>query len=178
MSAPILPKLSQINASYNPVEDRIQLNIALSDESEFRFLVTRRMLPLLWQMLEKVVESCSQARTEIDPLLRESVAELVQMNALNNADFETAYKSGTNFPLGETPILVAKLTLKTDNPALPELSLLPEHGRGLTLNLDDNLTHIIANLLEQATSSAEWKLTLPPLTPLPGAAVGSGKHLH
>jgi hypothetical protein len=174
MSKP--PQLEQFSASYDSGQDRLLLRIRTNEDAEFRFWITRRYLALLWPILMKMAEAFS-ARKSTDPLTRNTLAELAHGQAVGNADFGSQYKDGSLFPLGEEPVLLARITVKPLANDIQTLTLLPQQGQGINLDLDERLVHILARLLQQTAATAEWGLTLdvttgsgPTAEPLQAAA--------
>ncbi len=174
------PRLEQFNASYDALQDRIQLKIRASDEAEYRFLITRRFLSLLWPLLMKMAENFSARNAPDDPLTRSTLAEMAHGNAVNQADFSSEYKEGSQFPLGVEPVLLAKISLRPLTGNTQTLILLPIQGQGINLNLDEKLVHVLARLLQQTATATDWalKLDVPSvLTATTGNAVATGPRL-
>ncbi len=174
------PRLEQFNAAYDALLDRILLRIRTSDGAEYRFWITRRFLSLLWPVLIKMADGFS-ARKSADPLTRSTLAELAHGAAVGQADFSSQYQDGTLFPLGEEPVLLARISLKAPGKDTQTIMLLPNQGNGINLDLDENLVHILARLLQQTATAAEWGLKLdisPGATPSDPAAVGAPRLLH
>jgi hypothetical protein len=144
------------------------LRIRSSDDAEFRFWITRRYLTLLWPILMKMAEDFS-ARKTTDPLTRNTLAELAHGQAVGNADFTSQYKNGSLFPLGEEPILLARITTRPMAGDAQTLTLLPQQGQGINLDLNEKLVHVLARLLQQAAAAAEWGLRLD-VSAAPGTA--------
>ena len=153
------PQLEQFSASYDAEQDRLLLRIRSSDDAEYRLWLTRRYLALLWPILMKMAEDFS-ARKTTDPLTRNTLAELAHGEAVGKADFASQYKKGSLFPLGEQPILLARISVKPLQGNTQTLTLLPQQGQGINLDLDERLVHVLARLLQQAATTAEWGLKL------------------
>ena len=163
------PQLEQFSASYDAVQDRLLLRIRSSDDAEFRFWITRRYLALLWPLLMKMADAFSGRKAPGDPLTRNALAELAHGEAVNKADFGSAYRDGSLYPLGEEPILLGRVTVKPLQGNTQTLTLLPQDGQGINLDLDEKLVHVLARLLQQAAVAAEWALNLD-ISPGTGAA--------
>lgn len=180
MSLPIEgpPRLEQFNAAYDAMQDRILMRIRTSDGAEYRFWITRRYLALLWPLLMKMADGFS-ARKSADPLTRSTLAELAHGEAVGQADFASQYQEGTLFPLGPEPVLLARISLRPLSGETQTLVLLPQDGHGINLDLDEKLVHILARLLQQAATAAEWglKLDVTPGTPAT-APTTSPRRLH
>ncbi len=146
------------------------LRVRSSDDAEFRFAITRRYLVLLWPMLMKMADAFS-ARKSADPLTRNTLAELAHGDAVNKADFASAYRDGLTFPLGEEAILLARISIVAGTGSTQTLSLLPQNGQGINLELDEKLVHVLARLLQEAANAAEWGLDLR-ITPGSTAVAG------
>ena len=159
-AASAAPRLHQVNASYDPVEDRIRFATTTSVGQEFRFWITRRYLGLLWQALNHITAQFAQQRAPDDPLLRSALSGFAEAKAMNNADMATPYADGTDFPLGEEPLLLSNITISPGPSGQQYLRLTPERGQGIDLALNEELTHVIANLLLQAAVAAQWGLEL------------------
>ena len=157
--------LHQINASFDPLQDRILFSVSTQDGTEFRFWITRRYLLLMWGMLGRLATQFADARAKGDPLAREALSELAHHEAHRDANFGTAYAGGRNHPLGEDPVLLARISLKQDQAGRTTLSLHPEQGPGADIGVDERITHLIAGLLQKTAITAQWQITLAPLTP-------------
>ena len=153
------PQLEQFSASYDAAQDRLLLRIRSSDDAEFRFWITRRYLALLWPLLMRMADEFS-ARKAADPLTRSTLAELAHGEAVNKADFGSAYRDGSLYPLGEEPVLLGRVTVKPLRGNTQILMLLPQKGQGINLDLDEKLVHVLARLLQQAAVAADWGLKL------------------
>jgi hypothetical protein len=174
------PRLEQFNAAYDAMQDRVLLRIRTSDGAEYRFWITRRYLSLLWPMLMKMADGFS-ARKSGGPIARSTLAELAHGEAVNQADFSSQYQEGSLYPLGPDPVLLARISLKPLAGETQTLVLLPGQGHGINLDLDEKLVHIIARLLQQAATAAEWGLRLEVTPGMPGtdAATAAGpRRLH
>lgn len=158
MSKP--PRLEQFSASYISEQDRLLLRVRSSDDAEYRFWITRRYLALLWPLLMKMADAFSSRKAPGDPLTRNTLAELAHGEAVSKADFGSAYRDGVLFPLGEEPVLLARITVKPLAGDTQTLTLLPQQGQGINLELDEKLVHILARLLQEAAAAADWGLNL------------------
>lgn len=154
------PQLEQFSVSYDSAQDRLLMRVRTSNDAEFRFWITRRYLALLWPMLMKMADVFSGRKAPGDPLARSALAELAHGDAISGANFGSPYQDGSLFPLGEEPILLASITVKPLEGQTQTLTLLPQKGQGINLALDEKLVHVLARLLQEAATKAEWKLGL------------------
>ena len=160
MSDPAQPRLRQLNATYDAVQDRVLLRVATSTEQEFRFWITRRFMGLLWKAITRVLEAFAKARAPGDPLLAAGLADFAETRAMQGADFATPFGGGEQFPLGDAPILLARVTVLSGASGRQILRLTPEQGQGIDLVLDENLAQLFGPLLRQATIAGNWALDL------------------
>ncbi len=165
------PRLEQFNATYDALQDRIQMKIRASNETEYRFWITRRFLSLLWPILMKMADDFSARNAPDDLLVRSTLAEMAHGNAVSQADFSSEYKDGSQFPLGLEPVLLAKINLRPLIGNTQTLILLPNQGQGINLNLDEKLVHVLARLLQQTATVADWALKLD-VTPVSATIAG------
>jgi hypothetical protein len=103
-------------------------------------------------------------------------SEYSREQTVKNSDFQTEYQAGELFPLGEVPILLTRISVRIA-PANGNqiLSLHPTQGQGIDLNLDENLTHALTQVIESAAIKAEW-IAPPTQTALP-VLTETGTHL-
>lgn len=165
--------IHQLNASYDSLQDRIRFCFATRDGLEFRFWFTRRYLGLLLTTLSNVATEYANARAAGDIMSRQALSEFAHMQALQDTDMNSPYVGGTQFPLGEEPLLVSKIVIKNDGAGNTTIGLMPEVGEGADIGLTEPLTHLVADLLTRTAMHAEWQLTLAPLVP-PLLADGAG----
>ena len=72
---------------------------------------------------------------------------------------EQQYESDNKrYPLGEHGILAYGINTGETGDGNLQLEMSPERGQGVTLNLNDSLTYMFSNLLNQGVDQAGWKL--------------------
>lgn len=174
-------QLFQMQVTFDPLEDRLRFRVNTREAEEFRFILTRRYVRLLWQALWEMLKSRRQPKpgaTGSLPLARPRhplappavppgmVAKqslemsLEHLEALKKGDFATPFQEGSDLPLGPEPILLSRISLKEGPGGRQVLSMAPERGKGLDLTLDDRMLHSLCRLLADASAKAEWGLDL------------------
>jgi len=150
-----LANLQQINATFDPQEDRLILNIRGEDDSEIRIWLTRRYTRLLLGILDKLANPGKEKATP-----RESAVQAFERDAiLAQADFSTEYQQdATSHPLGEDPVLVTRIEYKIRDNGHIALALGLPDAHNINLNLSKDLIQIIIKLLKDASRKAEWDL--------------------
>ena len=163
-----MSKIHQIQFQFLPVEDRLVLKMSTTDKEEFSFVLTRRFVSLLYPILtnilhaDKSVNFYHDNNTGLDiqhnNRVRQQVIKLQQQEAIKNTDTHSPYQnSALTHPLGNKPILLANISTNTDDGQL-KLSLTPEKGQGVSFAIDQNLTHLLRNLLLESLRKTDWHL--------------------
>lgn len=151
----------QVQLKYDAGEDRSLLRINTLDKCEYQFWITRRFTRLLWTVLVRMLESTGDVVRRQDQAAKSAILSFEHEKVTSSTDFTTKYHDdATRTPLGESPLLLAKIEVKPDSGSMPRLGLHPLEGRGLELAMDDKLLHLFCTLLAKAAQSADWHLDL------------------
>jgi hypothetical protein len=163
-------QINQIQASYNDSEDRILLKIKTLNEQVYLAWMTRRFVSLLLPLLHGKHPTTGEALfDEQTTMMHQTEKQQTQLEG----DFGTAYEAPENaeYPLGERPILLAKMTFNTLNKTQPEeqpqLILEPEQGAGIVLPFNAELMGALLKILAQVIDQADWALQLAPIIEMP-----------
>jgi len=149
--------ISQVQATFEPLEDRIQLNITTQSHQVFSAWITRRYLKLLIPALQGKHPLTKKA------LLSDEAMRIMTLQEngkdARSANFET-FKVDENaeYPLGKKPIILAKIAFKALNTDAPMMELNPEQGAGLAIPYNTYVLKLMLNVLEQALQLAAWDL--------------------
>ncbi|MFT5174454.1 MAG: hypothetical protein ACI8W7_002641 [Gammaproteobacteria bacterium] len=150
-----MTKLHQIQFRYDAHQDRALLRLTTTARQEFRFWVTRRYAKLL----SVALNGSAERGAAVTPALRETVLAFDQEVALASADFETQFNdTDTSTPLGDTPVLLARLNCTRENDGITLVAMHPLEGQGIEIRLDQTLLHSMLKLLTETALSAEWEL--------------------
>ena len=161
-------RLHQIKIDYVSEQDRLLMQLATSEEIEVRMWMTRRFVKLLWPLLVKLAEEANpRIRQQPDPEARRALLGLEHEQAVSRADFSKPYDDSVRaMPLGEEPLLLARIQTGHDPNGQPLVALHPVEGQGVTLTLDSVLLHSVCRLLQAAVAKSDWDMELK----LPGFA--------
>ena len=145
-------QLHQINISHDGKEDRLLLRVSTGGGDEYRLWLTRRYTSLLMGVLNKEIDNRGGV-----PSVAGS-EETTKM--LKNGALEKKYDSETakSFPLGEAGVLAFRINTRNTDEGNLALELLPEKGKGITLNLNKSLLYMMHNILTQGITQANWGL--------------------
>ena len=156
--------ISQMQALYNPEEDRILFRVNSVDKKEFRFWVTRRFTILILKVLKDHMDSDPDISTQETPDARQAVKKFKQEKAIQEANFEQKFNEKSNeLPLGEDVLLAFKLTYKVQGESL-HLGVQPKSGQGINMVLNRQINSSLVQLLMTAARKAGWKLEGPEQT--------------
>lgn len=157
--------IKQIQASYHPVEDRILLKLHTGQQS-LQAWITRRYLKLLIPAIQGIHPKTGDAMFEPK---KQAVSEMQSQQVQSQGNYEKPYEEPKEIeqPLGEAPILLAKMTFKNLNSENPEILLEPEVGAGLALSYSPMLLGALHKILGQTLEKTDWMLELAPIMELP-----------
>jgi hypothetical protein len=155
-------RLQQLKVDYEAEQDRLLMLVATSEGVELRLALTRRFVKLLWPLLVKLAEDASpRIRTQPNPEARKALLGLEHEYAVSKADFSKPYDAaGSATPLGEAPLLLARIQTGHDRSGQPVVALHPSEGQGITLTFDSVLLHSVCRLLQAAVKKSDWDMEL------------------
>ena len=134
------PKLRQLNVSYSATEDRLLLKVSTSDNQEYRAWCTRRFVRLWLDRLEALFESEVAEKQVVPAEARRDVAELQHRTSVSEQAFQKPYEAEpSDYPLGESGLLLTKLSYGEKDNDMVSMTLSGDAGKGLTLNMDHKL---------------------------------------
>src|SRR3981189_86234 len=134
-------RLQQLKVDYDAEQDRLLMLVATNDGVELRLWLTRRFVKLLWPLLVKLAEEASpRIRTQANPEARKALLGLEHEHAVSKADFSKPYDAVPSAtPLGEAPLLLARIQTGHDRNGQPVIALHPSEGQGVTLTFYSSL---------------------------------------
>ena len=155
-------RLHQVKIDFVAEQDRMLMLIAASEQVEVRMWLTRRFVKLLWPLLVKLAEEASpRIRTQANPEARKALLGLEHEHAVSKADFSKPYDAGSaTRPLGDAPLLLARIQTGHDRNGQPVVALHPAEGQGVTLSFDSVLLHSLCRLLQAAVKKSDWDMEL------------------
>jgi hypothetical protein len=173
-----MSRLHQIQLQFDPHQDRAVLRIRTTDKAEFLFWITRRFVQLLWNVLIKIVQTDELVSAQADPGNKQAVLAFQHEQAVQQSDFKTRYEPEVaQRPLGDTPMLLAKVQLRRTDGGDNILVLSPLQGKGIELRLEPPMVHSLCKLIAEICQTAQWNLpfTLQPGAPAKPAAQAPSK---
>jgi hypothetical protein len=174
-------KIHQMQITRDELEDRLLLRVSTTENSEFRFWLTRRFVKQLWVLLLKMLEWDRAVQQQLDTGMRQTVMQIQHEGYAQQGDFSKGFEEvQRTLPLGPTPVLLTRGKGTRRDDGLQVLSLQPEQGQGLDMTLDARLLHIFAKLVRDAAAHPDWDLNLALGEPAgePAAAVAPARKLN
>lgn len=157
-----MAQIDQIQIKFVAVEDRLMLRVSSNDNLEFRFWMTRRFVKLIWPALGKALKETPRIQTQASPTAKKELLAFEHQKAVSDSDFRTPYKeTPKDLPLGDQPLLLAKMQIRRNEDGSTIMSLGPEEGAGIDLALNTGLLHSLAELISNGARIAEWELPSP-----------------
>jgi hypothetical protein len=171
--------IEQLVIDFNSVEDRLLLSLH-TDGPSIRIWLTRRYVGLLRDALAEIL---NVELTAVQPLAVGSpvlLAELMHEQAISSLNLSSPPVSRhfdgatpqhadapneSPAPIAAAPKVDAWLAFKLEvfwdesdkaRRVATGLSISPQEGNGITLNLNESLPHALVQMLSQACESAEW----------------------
>ena len=155
----------QFNIQFDAIEDRLQLRVLSTDDTEVRIWLTRRYVRLLLKVLKDQVSEAGKAAIENWGL--EQTKQAFSSGDGTGTNFDEAYlgTDDTQLPLGEEPILVTRIACREQVAGNLALVLGQEHegGMQMEMNLTDELSVNLAHMLLESAIAAEWDLEEKPV---------------
>lgn len=143
--------LHQINVTYVAKEDRLLLRVSSQAGDEYRLWLTRRFAALLLDVLKKRMDEFGGAPTLASG---QETRSMFRQGAMNKP-----FEGGAGgFPLGESGVLGFRINAGAATDGRFNLEILPEQGKGVTLNLNKTLLYLFYNVLTQGIHQAQWNL--------------------
>ena len=132
--------IEQIQIKFVAAEDRLLLRVSSSDELEFRFWITRRLINLIWPALHQAVAEAPRIQTQPTSDAKRELIAFEHETAVSNSDFATPLKeTQKTMPLGDQPILLAKMHMRRNKSGAMVMALAPEQGQRIDLALNSGL---------------------------------------
>lgn len=152
--------LHQLSMSYMPEEDRILFRLATKDKKEYRVLLTRRFVHVLWGALRQTFEKDSELAEIVDKDVQKAVLGMKHQEAIQNTDFDTPPVADTADATSNTgPLLVVGGKVHPGE-NVTGVSFKTADGSDIRFNLNEQLLHAFCHLLVSTSVKADWKLNL------------------
>lgn len=155
--------IQQLNLGYDGLEDRLLLRLGLTDNTEVAIWITRKMVKIMWSMLQSSqmasLLSPDAFAPEAQPILEE-IARTVEPGMPRKMDFSETYKPGRQ-PRTQQPILPSDCRLVSlDQGKKHRIELEAKDAYTVRIALTPEISQALINMLQLATKEAVWDLPL------------------
>jgi hypothetical protein len=162
--------IHQIQVKYDPVQDRLLMQVRTRDDQLFGLWLTRRMVMRMWppvrQLMTAIAVDRSAPGAMAVPEAREMLAQAARERALKSTDFKTQFNpAATKLPLGAEPMLPAAIDLRKAPRGAIVLAIRDAQGRSLELQLGEDLANGWMKLIENALAQSDWGIEITPRAP-------------
>lgn len=158
----------QFSVDYRATEDRLRLRSGLSNGTEMRFMLTRRLTRGLFGAAEQVAPRLVGS-TVSDPVAQAKVAEFTREAAAQEADFGQDYRAGQPHPVTpDGPRLVTGMSLTPRPGSLVDFAFTLDRGETVTFTI--GVVHFwnVIGMIGRKAAAAEWDLGPLPAAELSG----------
>lgn len=153
--------IQQINLGYNLEQDRLLFRVGLSDNTELLVWLTNRITQMMWSLLtgEAHLPTATSIQTQIPPeqAVEQFKQEAQAVDALQKMDFKTEYQPRPEVRNDGAMLAVNVVLISQENkPSSLEMPCL--EGVTVRMNLTQELTLAICNMLQLACKEANWTI--------------------
>jgi len=146
--------IKQLQASYNPVEDRILLTVERQNQQTYLGWLTRRFLTILLPVLHgqhpitgEGLFDCKPPKNK-GPKIHQSKTVLKK----NNNSHHPVY------PLGDSPLLCSKISFTSLKTEQAMFHLLPDSNQGIELPFTPILLNFFLKAIKEPLEQSNWAL--------------------
>lgn len=173
----------QIQIAYLDQEDRLVLSINSKENEEIRLFLTRRIVVIFLKMLNQTIEYVLNTKVELDDIKESEISDInipkgvlgkaahqqmeKQMqnqmhhqNIVNESNYDTPFNSGDKFPIGESPVLVSKVTINIDKSDNIALILSATNNKDINLDINEQILHNLSDVLIKVMPVTNWNIGL------------------
>jgi len=148
--------IQQLNLGYHQDQDRLLLRVGLSNGSELLVWITMRIAKQMWQLLNGETQLPNNKPIKVDHMPSKAVEQFQQevsaAKTLQHLDFETAYQPREQ--VVNQGVVLAVTVNKENN----QLEMTTLEGVNVRINLNQDLTLAICNMLQLAAKEALWDI--------------------
>ncbi|MCB5185296.1 hypothetical protein LG201_08775 [Methylobacillus gramineus] len=153
--------IQQLHLSYSGPQDRMLLKVSLADETELSAWLTRRIVRVLWGLLQDS-ELSPMPMHDVMAVTAEELLERFNQEADNLSLIQGINLSGAyqdrKIAEADPPVLVTDCKLVHIDHLESMLEFHSQTGEVYSIALTEELNHAISGMLQLATQEAAWDL--------------------
>lgn len=154
--------IQQLNLGYDGREDRLMLRLGLSDNTEVKVWLTRRMVKAVWGLLQSAdllpVTAPDVFNAQTSETLEQAGKQAAAQQVPQAMDFSQAYESN-RANLTEAPILPRECRILALDNGQHVLELESADSLNLRIPMTQELIQALTNMLQLTARDAGWDLT-------------------
>ena len=155
--------IHQIQVRYEPVHDRLLLQVLTMDRKLLPIWLTRRLTSRLMPHLRRTVSAVAAAGASpnamVLPDAQDMMAQASRERALKAADLKTPFDAGqAQQPLGPEPLLPVAIDVATPGGVGLALTFRDAARQSVEVKLGQDHALVMIELIESAIAQSEWGL--------------------
>ena len=145
--------LDKVQLHYQPVEDRLILNITMKQGDPLTLWLTRRVTQKLLQGLDALVKRDEVVSSQDTAERKAHVQEFQREQAAQTSTFQQEKVDTNTFTVEQPPKLIADVRLEDKMLRMPITD-----GQTLNLEMSTQLAYILTNLINAALPHTQWNI--------------------
>lgn len=154
--------IQQLNLGYDSLQDRLLLRLGLTDNTEVKVWLTRRMVKAVWGLLQSAdllpVTAPDVFNAQTSEALDQAAKKASEHKAPQNMDFSEAYE-GNRAALTDEPLLPKECRILALDNGSHVLELQSTDEKNLRIPMNQELIQALTNMLQLTTRDAGWDIT-------------------
>lgn len=161
-NALINASIQQLNLGYDGVEDRLLLRLGLSDNTEVKIWLTRRMVKAVWGLLQSAdllpVTAPEMFATKASEAPAKSATETTAQAPMKRMDFSETYDDSRSDLTG-APLLPRECRILALDNGQHVMELQTDGQMNLRIPMNQELIQALTNMLQITSKDAGWDLS-------------------
>jgi hypothetical protein len=155
--------IQQLNLGYDGLQDRLLLRLGLSDSTEIKIWLTRRIVKAVWGLLQSAdllpVTAPDMFSAQAGDTRDQPAKPVVEQKPLKQLDFTETYDASRT-DLTEAPILPRECRILALDNGQHVMELLADDNVNLRIPMNQELIQALTNMLQITSKEAGWDLSL------------------
>jgi hypothetical protein len=155
--------IQQLNLGYDGLQDRLLLRLGLSDNTEIKIWLTRRIVKAVWGLLQSAdllpVTAPDMFKAEASETRDQAAKQSAPHQPLKQLDFTETYDASRT-DLTDAPILPRECRILALDNGQHVMELLADDNVNLRIPMNQELIQALTNMLQITSKEAGWDLSL------------------
>jgi hypothetical protein len=154
--------IQQLNLGYDALQDRLLLRLGLSDGTEIKVWLTRRIVKAVWGLLQSAdllpVTAPDMFTSQTSDALDQAAKQVTEQKTMKQLDFTETYDA-TRTDLTDAPILPRECRILALDNGQHVMELLADQQLNLRIPMNQELIQALTNMLQITSKEAGWDLS-------------------